>query len=375
MKEEKRHGVTKFIDRLDPRYTKICLYAGVTVLITLACVFILYNTGGFWASLWAVFSAVLRPIVIGGIFCFLLSPLVNWFEKILDKEKKHPVARLVSILLAYLIVFAAIVGIIAVIILTIYRSVSAINLDTVKELIETWYTELTELWNYVQEKIAAAGLPVGELGNLFTTAVNAVSSFVTGLAFGIIFSVYFLLDGEGISSYWRRAFSLLAGEKAEARFLAMGEDADRIFSGYLRGQLLDSLCVCVEVCIGLMIFGVPDAILVGVLTGLANMIPYVATPLGCLCVVLVCIPEAAWSKMLIGLILIVVLMTIDGNVVNPKLVGNTIKIHPLLVVAALIAGGVIGGVVGIIVGVPIAAFIKLQLDKYLDRLEAEKQAA
>ena len=106
---------------------------------------------------------------------------------------------------------------------------------------------------------------------------------------------------------------------------------------------------------------------------IGNMIPYVGPVVGYFMVVIVCIPTASFDKMAVGIIILTVLMFIDGNIINPKLLSNAVSVHPLLVVAALIAGGAIGGIVGMIVAVPTAALIKLQFDRYIDKMEGQQK--
>jgi predicted PurR-regulated permease PerM len=87
----------------------------------------------------------------------------------------------------------------------------------------------------------------------------------------------------------------------------------------------------------------------------------------------VCLLEGEVNKLIIGAICLVIIMFLDGNVLNPKLLSSSVKVHPLLVVAALIGGGALGGLLGMIVAVPCAALLKLQFDRYLQRKEEIKQ--
>ena len=102
------------------------------------------------------------------------------------------------------------------------------------------------------------------------------------------------------------------------------------------------------------------------------MIPYVGPIVGYCAVVILCLPTASYHELLAGLISLFVIMLIDGNVINPRLLSSNIKIHPLLVVAALIGGGALGGFVGMLVAVPVAALIKLYFDRFLDKKELEE---
>jgi predicted PurR-regulated permease PerM len=74
----------------------------------------------------------------------------------------------------------------------------------------------------------------------------------------------------------------------------------------------------------------------------------------------------AWGKLIAGAVALAVLLFVDGNIINPKLLSTNVMVHPLLVVAALIGGGAIGGIVGMLIAVPVAALIKVQLDRYLE---------
>ncbi len=359
----------KLKNLLDPKYTKICMYAGVTAALTAVALLLLWLSGGVWRRLWSLFVAVLRPIVIGGIFCYLLTPPVNGFERAFTKKKAHAWARPLSVLLTLLLTAAGIILILLLVLIAMYRSVSAINLDAVSALLSSAQGDILSFLESLADRVAEIGLPVERIGNLLAAIVNGIKNAATGLLFGVIFAVYFLMDGTQIGGYWKRALRLLAGEKAENRLALLREDADRVFSGYIRGQFVDALIVGVLSSVALLIAGVPNAIVVGALTGLGNLIPYVGPTVGYLTLAVVCIPSAAWGKLLAGAICLAVIMSIDSNLINPRLLSSKIKIHPLLVVAALIGGGVIGGFVGMIVAVPTAALLKVQFDRYLEYRE------
>ena len=111
----------------------------------------------------------------------------------------------------------------------------------------------------------------------------------------------------------------------------------------------------------------------GIFTGLGNLIPYFGPVVGYVATAIVCIPGGNWKEMIIGFVMIAVLMFVDGNIINPRLLSNSIEVHALLVIAALLGGGVIGGLVGMIVAVPIAALLKLQLDRYLEKKEKKEK--
>ena len=113
----------------------------------------------------------------------------------------------------------------------------------------------------------------------------------------------------------------------------------------------------------------------GLLAGLGNLIPYVGGPVGFGSIALVCLPSAAWGKMIAGFVAMGLIMVVDANVINPKLLSDNVEVHPLLVVTALIAGGAIGGIAGMLIAVPTAALIKMQFDRALQKMEESRNAS
>ncbi|MBR2539640.1 MAG: AI-2E family transporter [Mogibacterium sp.] len=357
----------KLFSRLDPKYTKICLYASITFILTVITLMLLHYSSPFWVKLWHLFTAVLRPIVLGFIFAYLLSPIVEKLEAkmheyTLDKAAR-PVAVVISIILfvGLLALFVSVVGIM------VYQSFSTIKITGLRELIETARHDFAAFSIAVQRKLADFGLSLSTIRTIVSTFADAVTNLGSGLLFGVIFAVYFLLDTSNITGYWARAYHLIAGHKAEAQFQQFCHDADTVFSGYIRGQFIDASIVGTLTCLVLSIAGIPNAVVIGMLTGFGNLIPYVGPVVGYITLTLVCLSSGAYVKLAIGAVCLAVILFVDGNILNPKLLSNSIKIHPLLVIIALIGGGAIGGFVGMIVGVPIAALGKVQLDRYLDR--------
>ena len=363
----------KFWESLDKKYAKICLYASVTVILTLAVIGFTIATGGFWSRLWSIFTAVLKPIVIGGIISFLLSPLVDRFEEYFNGKKQHKWARYVAILLSFLIILAILALIVFIVILTIYKNISAINLDTIAGLWALIQQDTQNLFDSIDDLLKSVGLSISRFSGVIVDVVMSVKNVVTGLFFGIIFSIYFMIDGGRIKNYWKRAFRILTSRRNEERVEQFWHDADRIFSGYILGQFIDASIVCVLTGVTFLLLGIPEALLIALLVGIGNLIPYVGPIVGYCAVIVVCLPTKAYHELIVGIIALLIIMLIDGNIINPRLLSNNIKIHPLLVVAALIGGGAIGGFVGMLIAVPVAALIKLYFDRFLEIKERESK--
>ncbi|SDW11418.1 Predicted PurR-regulated permease PerM [Lachnospiraceae bacterium KHCPX20] len=356
--------------KIDPKYFKVCLYAAVTVIATLIALLLIYMSGSIWAKIWNLFTAILKPLIIGFVFSYLLSPAVSFFEKKINHRKTHAWARGLSVLICFLLIFAFIALFLVLISLTVYKSVTELNIESIKASITAAINFLnlnfTDLLRNAQSLLDKAGIAIHNASDIASYIISAVSSFTTSLLFGIIFSIYFLLDGHNIFHYWEKVFHVFANDKAKAKLSELGADADRVFSGYLRGQVLDALVCMILTTIILLVVGAPNAILVGLMVGFGNLIPYMGPIFGYATMAIVCLPSGNIQKLVIGIICIAIIMFVDGNIINPKLLSDNVSVHPLLVVAALIGGGAIGGLLGMLLAVPVAAFLKLQLDKIID---------
>lgn len=366
--------MSKLRDKLDPKYTKICTYALVTVVALFVILMILSYSQPFWQTMWNMFKAMLKPVIIGGIICYLFLPLVHRIERLLSKNEtkwRRPAA------VAILYGLIALVLIVLVLALFLFvkgslDDLSKLDFKEIQEFLLSMSEQFSEQIKQIEERLAEAKLPFAQAGTLLTGFVGAVTNFFSSLLFGVIFSIYFLLDGEHILQYWERAFRLVAGDKLRAAVGQFAKDADKAFSGYIRGQFLDAALVGVISTIALTIASVPYAAVIGLMIGIGNLIPYFGPILGYGAVVIICLLMGQFDKMIIGLLIIAIIMFIDGNVINPRLLSDNVEVHPLLVVAALLGGGAIGGFVGMLIAVPTAALIKIQFDRYLDSRERSK---
>ena len=157
----------------------------------------------------------------------------------------------------------------------------------------------------------------------------------------------------------------------KAQFEAAGNPVENMTFG----QAIDACIVGLSSGIILSLVGVPFAPVIGVLTGIGNLIPYVGGPVGFGSIILVCLAKGEMVKLVWGVVAMAVIMFVDGNIINPMMLSDNVEVHPMLVVMALIAGGCVGGIAGMLVAVPVAAWLKIQLDRWMDKNEAKKALA
>ena len=136
---------------------------------------------------------------------------------------------------------------------------------------------------------------------------------------------------------------------------------------------MDAIIMAVLTTVAMMVAGVPYAPVIGILVGIGNLIPYVGPVVGYVSIIVCCLITGEFWKMLLAIVIMAVIMFIDGNIINPKLLSQNVEVHPLLVIAALIAGGAIGGFLGMLVAVPVAALVKMYFDKLIDLKEKDRE--
>lgn len=362
-----------FLKNTDRRYLKICLYAGVTAVTSVLAILFLYSSRGYFQQAWQLLMSVLRPLIIGCLLCYILYPVVEFINrriKALCKGRWERIARhsrTLAIILTLALIIALIVLFLIVIITTMTRSIQHIDLAYLQSLFANTQSELYVLGNQAVDYLNAQGLPVGDIGSVATSFVAGLSKVISSTFFGIIFMIYFLADGQNISAYWKRAARKVLPARTIELCKELGADANRCFAGYIRGQSLDAVLVGVETSIVLTIIGVPYAPLIGLITGVGNLIPYVGPILGYAAIILINLMQYNPRILVFALIALSVIMVIDSNIVNPRLLANAIQVHPLLVIASLLAGGTIGGLIGMLLSVPCGAFIKMQFEKWIAR--------
>ena len=364
--------MNRFWDNLDERYVKICAYAGVTAVLVVGALMLLYFASPVFAKIWELLCAVVEPLVYGAALSYVLNPLVKRVSAMLKRHEHFAMdgtrRRMTAVALSLVLVALFLLAIVAIFVLMVTHSVTNLRWESIQALFGEAQGGLMHMVSVAQKRLEEWGIiSLGGDHKLLDT-FNEAKNVVTTIVFAVIFGVYFLIDGPRVTEYLGRVARALLGRHAidPTPFF---EDADRVFSGYFRGQGIDALVVGLLSGIALTIVGVPFAPVVGLLAGLGNLIPYVGGPVGFCSIALMCIPDMAWGTMIAGFVVMAIVMFVDANVINPKLLSDNVEVHPILVVAALIAGGAVGGLAGMLVAVPFAAFIKIQVDRWLERRE------
>ncbi|MBQ0111105.1 MAG: AI-2E family transporter [Oscillospiraceae bacterium] len=209
--------------------------------------------------------------------------------------------------------------------------------------------------------------------NKFSTYLDGIMKFGSGFLnffLSAALSIYFLLDHEKIILTGGKVLNLIFKKRTLYAVYSYVARGCEIFYDYLYGAILDALLVGLELSLAFYIIGVPYAILLGIFAGLCNIIPYFGAIIAAVVACLFCYITTGniWT-VLIMLAVIIAIQQIDGNFVQPRIVGQKVGVKPVYVLCAIIIGGAMFGFVGILVAVPTFAFIRMII---LDIIEAKK---
>lgn len=363
---------------------------GVTVFLTAAAVMLLYDTLFGGKAALALVEAV-KPILYGAFIAYLLAPMVNFFERNLfplrsGKPRNRSAAmavRTVGILLAWLVIACFFYLLASVLMPELYKSVLQLidNADNYYRTISGWVIHLLEtnptVANWVNQQMAAyfqdldKWLTSGVLPQLQAVMVTvsggvlSLVNFAKDLLVGVIASVYLLATKERCAAYGRKlAYSLFSRENV-GLVLRGVRRADSIFSGFVRGKLLDSIIIGILCFVSCSILKFPYTPLVSVFVGVTNIIPFFGPFLGAIPSAFLILLVSPRQALYFG-IFVLALQQLDGNVIGPKILGNTTGLSSLWVIIAILVGGGFFGVPGMFFGVPVCACLNCLINFFVD---------
>ena len=367
------------------RWDRKYLYWGITAFCVIAAAILFYMALRFLPDLRRALGKLLKilsPFIWGFVITYLIAPLMRLLErsvfgplcrKLFAKNKKSDgskLARGLAVLVSELTMVAVLTALVYLILPQLYSSIETIvknGPDYLRDL-SAWVTGLLdnhpEITKYVQEALNTLNTDIMSwvsnkllpgVGNLVTSLIEGGYVVVQGvynLLIGIIVSIYLLSDLEHFTAALRKLnyswFSLETAEKVREAV----EFTDRTFMGFISGKLLDSAIIgliCYIVC---AILNMPYALLVSVIVGATNIIPFFGPFIGAVPSALIILMVDP-LKCLIFIVFIIILQQIDGNFIGPKILGSSIGITSFWVLFSIVVGAGLFGFAGMVLGVPV----------------------
>ena len=345
---------------------KSCLKICVSIFLLFLCI-------NYWEKLSGVFSVALSavaPILIGFAIAYVLNILLEFYERLyfpkLSKKKfiaksRRPVCITGAIL--------TLVGIVALVVfLIVPELVSCVTFlvseipPLIEELLEKeWvqeslpvnilsYLSQIDWMSYVSQIIKTLAAGIGSAVDVVITALTSMVSAIVTIVLSIIFSVYMLSGKDKINSQFNRVMKSYLPEKLTNKVKYTLRVFDESFHKYIVGQCTEAVILGVLCTLGMLLFRFPYAPMIGTLVGFTALIPIAGAYIGAGVGAIMILTQSP-LKALLFLVFILVLQQLEGNIIYPKVVGGSVGLPAIWVLAAVTVGGAIGGVVGMLVGV------------------------
>lgn len=360
------------IDR-NSKYTTIAFYSFIVICASIIFYLIASEVKSFQIKVGEVISVFL-PMIIGFVMAYLFNFILEFYENRILKfknpnERRRKTKRIIGLLLTYATVFllffmflkfilpelvASIMGLVNDIPGHISTGTRFVNEFNDKyEIPEEFYNYILEKWSEYRDTIirfATNLLPI--LGNLVKSLLESIWNIILG----VIVSIYLLTDKEKFFALSRKMTTAIFSEKRSERIFELTERTDNIFGKFITGKLLDSFIVAILTFIILTIFKIPYTVLISFIIGLTNIIPFFGPFIGAIPSTLLILLVSP-IKALTFIIIIIVIQQIDGNIIGPKILGDSLGISAFWILFSLLVAGKLFGFIGLIIGVPSFVFV------------------
>lgn len=378
------------------KYAKIL---GV-ITFTLILAFLLLNIE-YVADIFSKIFAVLMPVIYGFIIAYILSFPYNFFQtkcfhKIGTKRKKmRKIQKPLSMLCAYILCFGILTFLICILVPELSKSISGLIQD-IPKYAATIESKLVDFVNFVDTQFGynltdastyneimnmLTGSNVQEfiskfISNFFPAALTTAKVFTTGLynwIIGIIISIYMLGAKDKLCKQIRAMVVAYLPIKTSKRVIEITDLCNKKCGKFIIGKIIDSAIIGVICFIGLSIFRFDYALLISVVVGITNVIPFFGPFIGaipCAFLLLLIDPlQCFWF-----IVFVIILQQFDGNFLGPKILGETVGISGFWILFSVLVGGGLFGIPGMLLGVPVFAVIYTLLDEGVTKRLAQKRA-
>ena len=355
------------------KYTTISVYAFLVICASIIFFSVIDDIGVFTKNL-GILVSTLQPFIIGFVMAYLFNFILVFYEEkvlIFDSVKnlKKKSKRGISILLTYITVIFIITLFMQFVLPQLVDSVVGLvndvptyvanatklleeltkNLDLNNEYVGMAMDKWNEIVTYTINIISNL-LPI------FGNALKSVASSVWNIILGLIVSIYLLIDKEKFCALSRKITCAIFNEEHAKIAIELAHRSNDTFGKFLSGKIVDSAIIGLLTFIVLTIFKMPYTLLISVIIGITNIIPFFGPFFGAIpsfvIIMFVSPVKALWF-----LLIIFVIQQLDGNIIGPKILGDSIGISAFWILFSLLVAGKVLGLVGMIIGVPLFAII------------------
>ena len=365
---------------MNKKYNNYFLWGATAVLTFITCILIFFILYRFDAVkvFFKTLSGILTPIIIGIVIAYLVTPIVNFFNRRLyqllqklpfSERAAKSTAKGVSIFLALTFFVSIVFAVIYLIIPELAKNITGFinNLETYFTNLYNWFSgfiddkpELLASIYQIMERVTTAletwtttTLPsqVKELLSSVTIGIIGAVNLLLDIVIGLIVSVYVLVSKEHFVGQAKKIIYVLFRPQFANTIIKTARQSNFIFSGFISGKIIDSLIIGILCFISLTLLKTPYALLVSVIVSVTNIIPFFGPFIGAIpSAVLILLVDP--KQCLIFLIFILFLQQLDGNIIGPAILGDSTGLSAFWVVVSILVGGGLFGFIGMVIGVP-----------------------
>lgn len=359
----------------------------VISIVLLAVVLNLEAVGRITGKIGDVFS----PLVIGLVLAYLMNPLMNFVDRRLKprflkwkmkKERAHRLSRTIGLLFALLVSGFLVYEFCALLLPQLYESIRGIvdNFSTYYVTVETWVLTFLEdnptiqtyagnlmedLYALLTSFVTNSLLPnIETILTGLTSSIMSVVGMALDLLIGVCAAVYMLASRDVFLAQSKKIVVALCKPKAANHILDLGRRVHKIFSGFIIGKIVDSMIIGVLCYVGMLILKLPHPALIATVVGVTNVIPFFGPFIGAIPSAFLILLVNPLQAVYFGLF-ILALQQLDGNVIGPHILGDTVGISGFWVLVSITVAGGLFGFAGMLLGVPVFAVLYMLVSDFL----------
>ena len=379
----------------DKKLVKYLIYIVITAITVYIAFLIIQNIGTLLKTVVNTLGYIIslvKPLLIGIIIAYLLYPLTKSIENLTKKNRifkinKASTRRIISIVFAYFFIIGIFFGLISGIYFMVggqlsnnttitnmaqhiseYASNNSFSTSSIKDSLDKINNPFIEsIKPYIIDGIIfLQGYVKHNIGNM-TSYVMSIGSSVVTFFIALVISIYLLKDSEYFFNLWNKIYHLVfrhssAGITITYIFRVIHES----FAKYIKGQLLEAFFVGILSAIALYIAGIDYALVIGIIAGICNMIPYVGPIVGTILAAIMGLLSGEPIRILYAIIAMLIVQQFDGHILAPKIVGDSVGLHAVFIILAILIGGDVGGLIGMLIAVPITASCKVLINNWYE---------
>lgn len=387
--------------KLMNKYVKWGLTALIVLILAICFVCLIFKGDRIWNGL-TVILQVAMPVVDGLIIAFIAAPVLNWIEeKIIfplcrkahvdiRRKKTKKRIRAGSVLITFLIIGLIIYGFFAIVIPQLITSIQSIitrfptYINNLIALTDRLLADNPEVEKYIEEMLATYSQELDDFldNNVLPTLNTLIRSASVGMigvlkslynfVIGLIISLYILAGKETFASQAKKICYALFERHTANQIIRAFRFTNRTFIGFLGGKIVDSAIIGVLCFIGTSLLKMPYPVLISVIVGVTNIIPFFGPYIGAIPSALLILMTDP-KKCIAFIIFILALQQLDGNVIGPKILGESTGLSGFWVIFSITLFGGLWGIVGMVVGVPLFAVLYAGVDYMVNKFLKKKQ--